>query len=91
MTVHTLLPVALAEDADEHLAHVRSQTLTELARAIRLLEEAAAHVDALRGVDIEFIGGRDGRDVATHIDDAIRSARAGHAVIGMIVQKEAPW
>ncbi len=28
--------------------------------------------------------------VAAHLDDAIRSARAGHAVIGMIVSKETP-
>ena len=29
--------------------------------------------------------------LAAHLDDAIRSARAGHAVIGMIVSKETPW
>ena len=28
--------------------------------------------------------------LAAHLDDAIRSARAGHAVIGMIVSKETP-
>jgi len=87
----TMQLTSLTGEIDEHLAHTRVQALTELSAAIRSLEEAAAHVQALREVDIEFAHGRDGRDVATHIDDAIRSARAGHAVIGMIVGKETPW
>ena len=43
------------------------------------------HIDALRAVDVEFASGRDGRDVAAHLDDAIRSARAGYAVVSMII------
>jgi hypothetical protein len=38
--------------------------------------------------EIEFAHGR---DVATHIDEAIRSASASSAVVSMIIAKETPW
>lgn len=83
--------LSFAAETDEHLAQTRAQTLTDLSNALRSLELAAGHVAALSEVDIEFVGGRDGRDVATHIDDAIRSARASYAVVGMIIGKERSW
>ena len=78
------------DDIDEHLAHVRTQTLTDLSNALRALNLAGGHIEALRHADIEFHDGRDGRDIAAHIDNAIRSVRASYAVIHMIVDKERP-
>jgi hypothetical protein len=40
--------------------------------------------------DVEFVDGRDGRDVATLLDDSIRYARAGYAVVHTVIDKETP-
>ena len=79
-----------ADDVDEHLAHVRNQALTELSAAIHALDEAGAHITALRAVDLEFHQGRDGSDTATYIDTAIRAGRAAYAVVGTIIAQETP-
>jgi hypothetical protein len=67
----------LVDDTDEHLAHTRAQTLADLSAALHSLELAAGHVEALRQTDPEFHDERDGRDVAAHIDESIKLARAG--------------
>jgi len=78
------------DNTEEHLAHVRAQILTDLSAALRALDHAASHIKALRSVDIEFAHGRDGGDVAAHLDDAIRCGRASYAVVTMIIDKQRP-
>ena len=82
------MTAVLAEsvEIDENLEHVRAQLLSDVADAVRSLERAAGHAEALRVVDQKFHG-RDGRYVGTLIDDAIRSARAGYAVAHLIVER----
>ena len=40
--------------------------------------------------DNELIGSRDGRDIASFLDDSVRYGRATCAVMHMIIDKEAP-
>jgi hypothetical protein len=77
-------------DADEHLEHVRTQLLADVAAGLHSLDCAAGHLDALLAVDREFGDGRDGLDIHTHLNDAIRCGRAAYAVVGMIIEKERP-
>ena len=78
---------ALAAEVDENLEHVRAQLLNDVAEALRLLDRAAGHADALRLVDRDF-DSRAGRDVGTFIDDARRSARASYAGMHLIADRE---
>lgn len=84
------MTINLFNDTEEHLAHVRAQILTDLSAALRALDQAATHIEALRSVDTESGHGRDGRDVAAHLDDAIRCARGAYAVVTMIIDKQTP-
>ena len=77
-------------EVDENLAHVRAQLLSDVSAALGCLSRAAAHLDALQAVDHEFSSGRDGRDINSHLDNAIRSGRAAYAVTHMIIEKERP-
>jgi hypothetical protein len=77
----------------ERIGATRSQLLTHLAEGIGALQRAAATLDRLRGntvYDVEFVEGRDGGDVATFLDDAIRYARAAYAVVHTVIDNEAP-
>jgi len=87
----SIQPLRFDTNADEHLAHVRGQLLSDLSTAINSLEQVTAHIDALRAVDIEFRHGRDGSDVAAFLDDSIRYGRAAYAVVHTIIDKETLW
>ena len=71
-------------DQLERINDTRSQLLEHMAAGIQALQRAAATFEQLRSnaiYDVEFVEGRDGRDVATFLDDSIRQARAAYAVV----------
>jgi hypothetical protein len=83
------------EDLDrlERIGETRSYLLEHMAASVKTLQRAAATLDQLRSntiYDVEFVDGRDGRDVATFLDDSIRYARAAYAVVHTVIDKEAP-
>ena len=96
MTLHTLPTDDEPNGYDEHpemISQARGQVLTELAAGLKALQRAAAGVAELRSNavhDIELVDGRDGRDLATFIDDSIRFGRAAYAVMHAIIDKETP-
>ena len=96
MTLHTLPTDYEPNGYDEHtemISQARGQVLTELAAGLKALQRAAAGVAELRSNavhDIELVDGRDGRDLATFIDDSIRFGRAAYAVMHAIIDKETP-
>jgi len=96
MTLHTLPTDDEPTGYDEHterISQARGQVLTELAAGLKALQRAAAGVAELRSNavhDIELVDGRDGRDLATFIDDSIRFGRAAYAVMHAIIDKETP-
>ncbi|MDV6979887.1 hypothetical protein [Mycobacterium intracellulare] len=80
-------------DHVERIAETRSQLLTHLADAVKALQKASSSLAQLRSnsvYDIEFTDGRDGRDVATFLDDSIRQTRAAYAVVHTVIDKETP-
>jgi len=96
MTLHTLPTDDEPNGYDDHtemISQARGQVLTELAAGLKVLQRAAAGVAELRSNavhDIELVDGRDGRDLATFIDDSIRFGRAAYAVMHAIIDKETP-
>jgi hypothetical protein len=81
------------EDLTEQRDQTRAQLLTDLSAGINAIQRAAVTLEQLRGghvYDIELVDGRDGRDIASFIDDSIRCGRAAYAVIHMITDKEKP-
>ena len=96
MTLHTLPTDDEPNGYDDHtemISQARGQVLTELAAGLKALQRAAAGVAELRSNavhDIELVDGRDGRDLATFIDDSIRFGRAAYAVMHTIIDKETP-
>ena len=96
MTLHTLPTDDEPTGYDEHtemIGQARGQVLTELAAGLKALQRAGAGVAELRGGaldDVELIQGRDGRDVATFIDDSIRLGRAAYAVMHAVIDKQTP-
>jgi len=96
MTLRTLPTDYEPNGYDEHtemISQARGQVLTELAAGLKALQRAAAGVAELRSNavhDIELVDGRDGRDLATFIDDSIRFGRAAYAVMHAIIDKETP-
>jgi len=96
MTLHTLPTEDEPNGYDDHtemISQARGQVLTELAAGLKALQRAAAGVAELRSNavhDIELVDGRDGRDLATFIDDSIRFGRAAYAVMHAIIDKETP-
>ena len=96
MTLHTLPTDDEPTGYDEHterISQARGQVLTELAAGLKALQRAGAGVAELRGRaldDVELIQGRDGRDVATFIDDSIRLGRAAYAVLHAVIDNETP-
>jgi hypothetical protein len=64
-----------------------------MAAGIQALQRATATFDKLRSnavYDVEFVDGRDGRDIAAFLDDSIRYARAAYAVVHTVIDKETP-
>ena len=81
------------DDHTEMISQARGQVLTELAAGLKALARAGAGVAELRGGaldDVELVQGRDGRDVATFIDDSIRLGRAAYAVMHAVIDNETP-
>ena len=61
--------------------------------AVKALQNAARTLEQLRSntiYDVEFVDGRDGRDVATFLDDSIRNTRAAYAVVHTVIDQETP-
>ncbi len=80
-------------ERSERISDTRSGLLKHVAAGVRDLQEAAASLQQLRGssvCDVEFAEGRDGRDVATFLDDSIRYARAAYAVVHAVIDRETP-
>ena len=54
---------------------------------------AASSLEQLRSntiYDVEFVDGRDGRYVATFLDESIRNTRAAYAVVHTVIDQETP-
>jgi hypothetical protein len=97
MYTDTTLEQAVAEFAEldhiERIAETRSHLLTHLSHAVKALQKAATSLEQLRSnaiYDVEFADGRDGRDVATFLDDSIRQTRAAYAVVHTVIDQETP-
>ena len=57
------------------------------------IEHAAELLADLRNgaaEDAELVDGRDGRDVAAHLDASVRTGRAAYAVLHCVFEKETP-
>jgi hypothetical protein len=81
------------KDSAEERDQARAQLLTDLSAGINATQRAAGTLEQLRSNhlrDIELVDSRDGRDVASFLDDSIRCARAAYAVVHMIIDKEKP-
>jgi hypothetical protein len=95
MTIHAL-PQLQAEPDLEHedlISQTRGYFLASLAEGISALESSAVLLTRLRGpqlADVELVEGRDGRDLATMLDDCIRHGRAAYAVMHAVIDKETP-
>ncbi|HUO37744.1 MAG TPA: hypothetical protein VMU34_07870 [Mycobacterium sp.] len=97
MYTDAALEQAVAEFAEldriDHIGETRSHLLTHLSDAVKALQKAASSLEQLRSnavYDVEFVDGRDGRDVATFLDDGIRYTRAAYAVVHTVIDQEAP-
>lgn len=80
-------------DRIERIGETRGQLLTHLSDAVKALQKAADSFEQLRSnavYDVEFVDGRDGRDVATFLDDSIRGTRAAYAVVHTVIDQETP-
>ena len=81
------------EDLTEQRDQARAQLLADLCAGITATQRAAVTLERLRSndlYDIELVDRRDGRDIASLLDDSIRYARAAYAVVHMIIDKEKP-
>ncbi|AFV14898.1 MULTISPECIES: hypothetical protein [Mycobacterium] len=97
MHTDTALEQAEAEftelDAIERIAETRSHLLTHISAAVKALQDATSALAQLRSnsvYDVEFVEGRDGRDVATFLDESIRNTRAAYAVVHTVIDQETP-
>ena len=91
MSIHSL--PAAHDDHAEMISQVRGQLLADLAAGTQAMERAATGIAQLRSDaihDVELVDGRDGRDLATFIDDSIRLGRAAYAVMHAVIDKETP-
>jgi len=80
-------------DSIERITQTRGHLLNHLADAVKALQKAAGSLQQLRSntvYDAEFVDGRDGRDVATFLDDSIRQTRAAYAVVHTVIDQETP-
>jgi hypothetical protein len=71
---------------DDHISRTRTSMMAALTDAVAAHEQAAEHLADLRGslCDPDLSDSRDGRDLAAHIDTAIRCGRAAYAVLHAI-------
>jgi hypothetical protein len=97
MYTDAALEQAVAEFAEldhiEQIGETRSRLLAHLRDAVKVLQKAASSLEQLRSntiYDVEFVEGRDGRDVATCLDDSIRNTRAAYAVVHTVIDQETP-
>ena len=97
MYTDAALEQAVAEftelDRVERIGEARSHLLTHLSDAVKALQKAESSLEQLRSnavYDVEFVDGRDGRDVATFLDDSIRNIRAAYAVVHTVIDQETP-
>ena len=88
---------AVAEFAEldriEQIGETRSHLLAHLSAAVKALQKAASSLEQLRSntiYDVEFVDGRDGRDVATFLDESIRNTRAAYAVVHTVIDQQTP-
>ncbi|MCV7010092.1 hypothetical protein [Mycobacterium gordonae] len=87
------LPDAFELDHLERIGETRGQLLAHIAAGIESLQSAADTLDRLCSntiYDADFIDGRDGRDVAAFLDEAIRNARATYAVVHAVIDNGVP-
>jgi hypothetical protein len=80
-------------DRIERIGETRSHLLEHISTAFKALQNAARILEQLRSnsiYDVEFVDGRDGRDVATFLDDSIRNTRAAYAVVHTVIDQETP-
>jgi hypothetical protein len=85
------IPAYIEDDLAVQLGKARAQLVTDLTAGINAMQRAATMLVQLRSnlrYDIELVEGRDGRDVASLVDDSIRYGRAAYAVVHMILDKE---
>jgi hypothetical protein len=97
MYTHAALdePVAHFAELDriERIGETRSHLLAQLSDAVKALQNASSVLERLRSnaiYDVEFVEGRDGRDVAAFLDDSIRNTRAAYAVVHTVIDQETP-
>ena len=84
--------LTMARSAPFTLSGLRWQR-AHLTYGLRTITHAAELLDDLRGgaaEDVELVDGRDGRDVAAHLDASVRSARAAYALLHCVFEKETP-
>ncbi len=87
------LPDAVGRVPLERIGVTRGQLLAHIAAGIESLQSAADTLDRLCSntiYDVDFIDGRDGRDVAAFLDEAIRNARATYAVVHAVIDNGVP-
>jgi hypothetical protein len=96
MSLHTL-PTGHEPSGDdeqaEMISQARGQVLDQLAAGLEALKRAGDGIAELRSNavhDVDLVDGRDGRDLATFIDDSIRFGRAAYAVMHAIIDKQTP-
>ena len=80
-------------DHQDAVITTRAELLAHLSYAIRVLQHCCDLVDDLRGAgadDAELVEGRDGQDVAAHLEASVRTARAAYAVLHCVFEKETP-
>lgn len=80
-------------DRGERISEARGHLLADISAAVKSLQSATGRLEQLRSnslYDVEFVDGRDGRDVATLLDDSIRNTRAAYAVVHTVIDKETP-
>jgi hypothetical protein len=80
-------------DRVERIGEARGHLLADISAAVKSLQSATGRLEQLRSnslYDVEFVDGRDGRDVATLLDDSIRNTRAAYAVVHTVIDKQTP-
>jgi hypothetical protein len=78
------IPAYIDDDLAVQLGKARTQLITDLAAGINAIQRAATALERLRSnylYDVELVEGRDGRDIASLLDDSIRYGRAAYAVV----------
>jgi hypothetical protein len=78
------IPAYIDDDLAVQLGKARTQLITDLAAGINAIQRAATALERLRSnylYDVELVEGRDGRDIASLVDDSIRYGRAAYAVV----------